>query len=393
MLLTSSCSEAVVLSLLLLTCLFAGVLGIMFSGTAGLADCNLPEDGNFRGADLLRTPSPAAWSKSGASCPAGTPPVDDSQVCPGTPVTRVSQLSSSPTPTGHPGIAPLLAKAGQMLGAAPAAAQAPLGLAGNISSRTATGAVGAFVSSRGQGSGQSPYGSQAPGEGSPAEEVLEDQPKKRPRRGGPSTSLPAVAEEPEAEPATAKADAAEDKVQSRTGARVRGRSSKSSCPAVALHDQAEEAEQPKKRARRSGPSTSRPAEEAAAGATAAPEAEAVAINGGGDALGAAAVAPDAVAAEGNSGSLGAELGQHVNWEAVRKFKTFAGRYLPNSQSGAVTWMTRRTLFFSLVTEGNQTTKLQLIFWKYLSEKAAAGMPEECAARRFVKKRSAAEDAE
>ena len=137
-----------------------------------------------------------------------------------------------------------------------------------------------------------------------------DRGKKRARRGGPSTSLPAVAEEPEAEPATAKADAAEDKVQSRTGARVRGRSSKSSRPAVALHDQAEEAEQPKKRARRSGPSTSRPAEEAAAGATAAPEAEAVAINGG-EALGAAAVAPDAVAAEGDGGFWEA-LGQHVN---------------------------------------------------------------------------------
>ena len=194
--------------------------------------------------------------------------------------------------------------------------------------------------------------------------------------------------------ATAKADAVEDKVQSKTGARVRGRSSKSSHPAVAQHDQAEEAEQPKKRARRSGPSTSRPAEEAAAGATAAPEAEAVAINGG-EALGTAAVAPDAVAAEGDSGSLEAELGQHVNWEAVRKLKTFAGRYLPNSQSGAVTWMTRRTLFFSLVPEGNQTTKLQLIFWKYLSEKAAAGMSEEYAARQFVEERSAgaAEDAD
>ena len=105
-----------------------------------------------------------------------------------------------------------------------------------------------------------------------------------------------------------------------------------------------------------------------------------------------AVAPDAVAAEGDGG-FWETLGQHVNWEAVRKLKTFAGRYLPNSQSGAVTWMTRRTLFFSLVPEGNQTTKLQLIFWKYLSEKAAAGMSEEYAARQLVEERlaGAAED--
>ena len=32
----------------------------MFAGTGGLADYNLPEDVNFRGVDLLRTPSPAA---------------------------------------------------------------------------------------------------------------------------------------------------------------------------------------------------------------------------------------------------------------------------------------------------------------------------------------------
>ena len=102
----------------IITGLLALVLGIMFAGTAGLSDCNMPEDVNFRGVELLRTPSPAAWSKSqtpgsGASCPASASaetPGCDSQVGPGTPETLVRKLSSSPFPTRRRGITPLSAE-------------------------------------------------------------------------------------------------------------------------------------------------------------------------------------------------------------------------------------------------------------------------------------------
>ena len=41
----------------------------------------------------------------------------------------------------------------------------------------------------------------------------------------------------------------------------------------------------------------------------------------------------AVAAEGDSGSLEAELGQHVNWEAVRKLKLLQAGTCPTPRLG------------------------------------------------------------
>jgi hypothetical protein len=76
----------------------------------------------------------------------------------------------------------------------------------------------------------------------------------------------------------------------------------------------------------------------------------------------------------------------INWELVQRIrglKTFAGRYMPETKAGMVTWMNRRNLFYSLVPQENQTTKLQLSFWKYLSEQTGAGMSEADATRQFV----------
>ena len=132
------------------------------------------------------------------------------------------------------------------------------------------------------------------------------------------------------------------------------------------------------------------------GATVTPEADATKVDDG-VALG-SITAPDAEAAAVDGRvALGAmaDMGQHVDWDAVRKFKTFAGRYMPSTQSGAATWMTRRSLFFFLVPHGYQTTRLQLVFWKFLSEKLQAGMCEGDAARMFLQEvpAEAAEDAD
>ena len=84
----------------------------MFAGAASLSDCNTPEDVNFRGVELLRTPSPAAWHKSqtpgsGASCLASASAetlVCDSQVGPGTPEMKVrATLSATRTSAVHGG--------------------------------------------------------------------------------------------------------------------------------------------------------------------------------------------------------------------------------------------------------------------------------------------------
>jgi hypothetical protein len=58
-------------------------------------------------------------------------------------------------------------------------------------------------------------------------------------------------------------------------------------------------------------------------------------------------------------------------------------------------MTRRNLFFSLVPRRYQKTRLQLVFWKFLSEKLQAGMCEGDAARMFLQEvpAEAAEDAD
>ena len=388
----------------IITGLLALVLGIMFAGAAGLSDCNMPEDVNFRGVELLRTPSPAAWSKSqtpgtGASCPASASakaPGCDSQVGPGTPETLVRKLSSSPFPTKRRGITPLSAEAGRQPGAAPPAVLTPLGQAGDFSTPGTAGAAEAPALGQGRGRGRSH--SQDLADETPAAEAVEAQPKKRARRSGQqSTSQPAATEEPEAEPAAEEAEAAEAEVQPKTRAGAKGRPSTSS-PAVTEQADAEGAVAlPKKRARRSGPSTSRPAaEEAVEGATVTPEADAAKVDDG-VALGSIA-APDAEAAAVDGRvALGAmaDMGQHVDWDAVRKFKTFAGRYMPSTPSGCQTWMTRRNLFFSLAPHGYQKTRLQLVFWKFLSEKMQAGMSEGDAARMFLQEGpvGAAEDAD
>jgi len=145
--------------------------------------------------------------------------------------------------------------------------------------------------------------------------------------------------------------------------------------------------QPEKRRRRSGQATSQPAEEAE-------EAEAVAEEAEGTV---AEVRPKsrarvkhslltsspAIGAEAEE-LAGEDFSQHVDWHAVGKLKTFAGRYPPNSKAGLETWVTRRALFYSQVPQEYQTTKLQLSFWKYLGDKVqGAGMSESEAARQFA----------
>ena len=382
----------------------------MFAGTGGLADYNLPEDVNFRGLDLLRTPSPAAWSKPWTPGSGATGGHYD-QVCLETPEEKVrrpaGQLSSGPAPAKDLGTAPPLAAAIVTFGAVPATADAPPGLAGLISPPDAAGAAGVPAKGRGRRSGLAynssqaavegtaaeaeevlpkkrarkgkpapghqavadepgaglaaagaDDGGQAPPEGT-AEEVEEVLPKKKARRRGPATSHPAVADEPGAELAAVAADAGEAEEQPKARARARSTATASSSPAETEQAEAEAAEeQPKKRARQGGPSTSGPSLEA--------EAEAVAVE------------------VETLGAMGYEdFAQHVDWDAIRKLKTFAGRYLPNTKAGSGTWVTRRTLFFSLVPQEYQTTKLQLSFWKYQSEKTGAGMSEVEAARQFA----------
>ena len=217
------------------------------------------------------------------------------------------------------------------------------------------------------------------------------QPKKRGRRSRPATSQPATVEEHVEEPA----EEAEAEVQPKRRARVKSRLSSSS-PATAEQAEAEGVEeQPRKRARRSGPSTSKPAV-TAAGAVAAPDAAAEEEPVAPDAAAEEeAVAPDAEAVEVDGGEVDGsaageeDFSQQVDWDAVRKLKTFAGRYLPKTRDGAGTWVTRRTLFFTLVPLEYQTTRLQLSFWKYLSEKTGAGVSEADAACQFVQEGTAA----
>ena len=377
----------------------------MFAGTGGLSDYNLPEDVSFRGVDFLRTPSPAMLAKSQspgsgvkslAPAAAGTAGSFDQVGTPDAKVGRPAvQLSSSPAPAWRLGTLPGWlgpAPAAGWLGAAPAAALAPPQLADDISSSEAVQEE-AWVPAKGRGqrSGHAGNSSQAPTEKAPAEVAVEVQPKKRGRRSRPATSQPATVEEPDEEPA----EEAEAEVQPKRRARVKSRLSSSS-PATADQAEAEGVEeQPRKRARRSGPSTSKPAV-TAAGAVAAPDAaaedEPVAPDAAAEEE---AVAPEAEAAEVDGGEVDGsaageeDFSQLVDWDAVRKLKTFAGRYLPKTRDGAGTWVTRRTLFFTLVPLEYQTTRLQLSFWKYLSEKTGAGVSEADAAHQFVQEGTAA----
>lgn len=253
-----------------------------------------------------------------------------------------------------------------MLVAAPAAALAPTELTGAINTPDVAEAAGVPAKGRGQRKGHADKSSLVPADGTPAEEAVEVQPKKRACRHGPATSHSAVSEEPDAEPAAEEADAGEAEVQPKKQARARSRLSTSSA-ATAEQAVAEEVEeQPRKRGRRSGPSTSKPA--VAEEETVAPDAEVVEVDGG--------------VAIGCIGELD-YYSQQVNWDAIRPLKTFAGRYQPKNKDGAGTWVTRRTLFYHLVPEEYQTTRLQLSFWKYLSEKTLAGLSEADAARQFV----------
>jgi hypothetical protein len=182
------------------------------------------------------------------------------------------------------------------------------------------------------------------------------------------TSCPA--DEAAASKAVAEeAAAAVAEVQPKTRTRVRS-SPATSSPAIVAEEAGAEAVavQPKKRSRRSGPSASRPAIETAE------EEEAVAQD-------AEAVAHNVAVVLGTI----EDFSQQVDWEAVQQLKTFAGRYAPNTKDGAGTWVTRRILFYSLVPPYvYQTSKLQLSFWKYLSEKVRTGMSETDAARQFVR---------
>ena len=382
----------------------------MFAGTGGLADYNMPEDVNFRGVELLHTPSPAACHKhqsppSGMSSPAAALALSAGSLggfSPGTPDRKV-QLSSSPAPTARRGIAPLLARDGSEPGAAPAAP----GLVGHVSSPGEAVAEAGPAKGRGRG-GRSRKDSLAAVEETLAEPEKEPEPKQRGRRSGRVISCPAREAEA-AEAVAEEAGAAVAGVQPKTRARARRSQSTSSPAIVAEEAVAEEVEgPPEKRRRRSGHATSQPAEEAETVEAVAEEAEATAAEVRPKSRARVKHSPltsspaivaegaEAIVAEGAEAEevAGEDISQHVDWEAVRKLKTFAGRYPPNSQAGLGTWVTRRALFYSQVPQEYQTTKLQLSFWKYLGDKVqGAQMSESEAARHFVQEGRAGAAAE
>ena len=338
----------------------------MFAGTGGLANYNMPEDVNFRGVELLHTPSPAACHKyqsppSGMSRPAAALALSAGSLegfSPGTPDRKVQQ-SSSPAPAARRGVAPLLTRDGSEPEAAPAAVLAHPGLVGQVSSPEEVVAEAGLAKGRGRG-GRSRKDSPAAVVETLAEPEKEPAPKQRGRRSGQVISCPA-----------GEASAAEEAVTEEAEAAVVG----------------EVQPKPVKRGRRSGPqATSTPAEEAEDAEAVPEEPEATA----------AEVRPKSRARVKHSPSTSSpveaeevadefsQLSQHVDWEAVRKLKTFAGRYPPNSQAGLGTWVTRRAMFYSTVPQEYQTTKLQLSFWKYVGDKVqGAGMSESEAARQFV----------
>ena len=335
----------------------------MFTGAGGLADYNMPEDVNFLGVALLYTPSPAELQSpaSGMSSPAAASALSVGSlggISPGTPDRKVQQ-SSSPAPTVRRGIAPLLAKDGSEPGAAPAAVLASPGLVGHVSSPGE--AVAEAGPAKGRGRGCSHKDSLTAVEETLAEPEKEREPKQRGRRSGRVISCPAG----EAEAAEAVAEEA--------GAAAAG-------AAVAEG-------RPEKRRHRSGQATSQPAEEAEEAKAVPEEAEGTV----------AEVRPksrarvkhsqltSSPAIEAEAEELAREeFSQRVDWHAVGKLKTFAGRYAPNSKAGLLTWMTRRFLFYSQVPQEYHTTKLQRSFWKYLGDKVQGGGTNESeAARQFV----------
>ena len=126
------------------------------------------------------------------------------------------QQSSSLTPARCLGAVLLLAGAGRTLVAAPAAALAPPELAGDVHTPEVPEAAEALEKGCGQRRGHAHDSGQAPADRTPAEEAVEVQPEKRACRSEPATSHPAVAEEPEAEPAAEEADAGNAEVQPKT---------------------------------------------------------------------------------------------------------------------------------------------------------------------------------
>jgi len=71
-------------------------------------------------------------------------------------------------------------------------------------------------------------------------------------------------------------------------------------------------------------------------------------------------------------------------------KTYAGRYMPKPAAGSAAWLMRRKLFFTLVPEAYQTSRLQLSFWKFCAEQVKqGGLSEEEAAQEFVRQGSLA----
>ena len=215
----------------------------MFAGTGGLANYNMPEDVNFRGVELLHTPSPAACHKyqsppSGMSRPAAALALSAGSLegfSPGTPDRKVQQ-SSSPAPAARRGVAPLLTRDGSEPEAAPAAVLAHPGLVGQVSSPEEVVAEAGLAKGRGRG-GRSRKDSLAAVVETLAEPEKEPAPKQRGRRSGQVISCPA-----------GEAAAAEEGVTEEAEA------------AVVV---GEVQPKPVKRGRRSGPqATSMPAEEA-----------------------------------------------------------------------------------------------------------------------------------
>jgi hypothetical protein len=374
----------------------------MFTGAGGLADYNMPEDVNFLGVALLYTPSPAELQSpaSGMSSPAAASALSVGSlggISPGTPDRKLQQ-SSSPAPTVRRGIAPLLAKDGSKPGAAPAAVLAPLGLVGHVSSPEEAVAEAGPAKGGGRG-GRSCKHSQ----GAVAETLVtpekEPEPKQRGHRSGWVISCPA-GEAEAAEAVAEEAGAAVAEVQPKKRGRRSGRVI--SCPAgeaeAAEEAVAEEAGaaaagaavaegRPEKRRHRSGQATSQPAEEAEEAKAVPEEAEGTV----------AEVRPKSRARVKHSQltsspAIGVEAEElaredfspRVDWHAVGKLKTFAGRYAPNSKAGLLTWMTRRFLFYSQVPQEYHTTISQRSFWKYLDDKLqGGGTSEPEAARQFV----------
>ena len=338
----------------------------MFAGTGGLADYSLPEDGNLRGADLLRTPSPAHWPalsppdsvKSGASA---KPSPTDMVPAPGGPDTWQlpgSQQPSCPAPAGGPlSLASSdLARAETGRDAAAGGAMTATGTMKKRGRKAATKSSGPVSSEPGELASRVESGS--PGADSVDRAAIPT--KKRGRKSAPSSvSLGSAAElgvEESSGPAT------DMEIAGELAQKTEAPSDVSTGDAVAESSGGVEV-------------SSGPVEEHG-GPAPDMEIAAVLVKKRGRKSAPSSVSP------GSAAELAAE---ESGGPVVASLKTFAGRYPPKSEAGAATWASRRSLFYEVVPPQLQTAKLQLSFWKYLNQKGAAdALADQEAALEFVR---------